>query len=170
MQEVIPIVVGQKQKKQQNGVQREGTHDLLLAYTISNMHVWSSSALSSPVCVRYLHRDRLIGGHAVTGLPKHHIRNGDVALRLVVQLQDRHLPSVVGHIKVVVGHPVLNKLCMHGSPAPLQHTPGQANSVISSDCWSLQQVYNGAPSKLCLQVVTLPKHIWAAAVVEHVHA
>jgi len=92
----------------------------LMQYNISNMHVWSSSA--SPACVRYLHRYRLIGRHAVTGLPKHHVRDGDIALRLVVQLQDRHLPSVVGHIKVVVCHPVLNKLCMHGSPAPLQRS------------------------------------------------
>ena len=97
------------------------------------------------VCVHYLNRYRFIRRHAVTGLPKHHIRNGDIALRLVVQLQDRHLPSVVGHIKVVVRHPVLNKLCMHRSPAPLQRSTDQDKSVISCDYWSLHQDHIRAP-------------------------
>ncbi len=100
--------------------------------------------------MRYLHRYRLIGRHAVTGLAKHHIRNGDIALRLVVQLQDRHLPSVVGHIKIMVRYPVLNKLCMHGSPAPLQRSIDQDKSMISCVYWSLQQDRWGTPqTHLC---------------------
>ncbi len=87
----------------------------------------------SGVCVPYLNRYRFVGGHAVTGLPKHHIRDGDVALRLVVQLQDGHFPSVVGHIKVMVCYPVLNKLCMHRSPAPLQRSPDRSIMITSNN-------------------------------------
>jgi len=77
-------------------------------------------------------------------------------LRLVVQLQDGHFPSVVGHIKVMVCYPVLNELCMHRSPAPLQRSIDK--SMISCDYWSLQHDHNGAPCKFCLQAMTLSKH------------
>ena len=55
---------GTKAKRAAENVKKSVT--CIMKYNISNMHVWASSA--GPVCVRYLHRYRFIGGHAVTGL------------------------------------------------------------------------------------------------------